>query len=493
MVSLRLFAGTNIGLRENNEDNFIVCPDLVSNEWIVPSDSQKVIKLGSLGCIMVVADGMGGQNAGEVASAIAIDTVKEKFSPKYLPTYESIKPDVIKSFLKKAISECDIRIKKRAEEDPSTYGMGSTIVIAWLIGQKLYVAWLGDSRAYSFIKDKGIARLSKDHSYVQRLVDAGAITEEEAMNHPNSNVITRSLGDNSQRAKADVVEYDVADGEIFLLCSDGLCGVCSDEVIGGIIESETDNLQKCKEKLTDAALASGGSDNITIALMQIHIDSAEPGEAPVKNNKKLKLWLPLVLTLGICLLAAIFYGVFSKGCRNDEIIKIWIDKDTLSIGEKTAYHIFMIGDNESSLEFDNILVEVNTKDSLITVKDNNLLNIKKTYIKVVCRRDSSVVDSVPLFIRPSEIIQIEDDNDGDNTHGLKLKELIEKTDKIQSSNDDHPSGTDIIEAEEPSSGSSGITPSKIRQDTIKRVSNKSVTNLLQSERLNLPYCYRYFS
>ena len=85
MVSFKMFAGTNVGLRENNEDNFTVCPDLMKNEWIVPADNQQVIQLGQRGCVMVVADGMGGQNAGEVASAIAIDSVQEMFSPDELP------------------------------------------------------------------------------------------------------------------------------------------------------------------------------------------------------------------------------------------------------------------------------------------------------------------------------------------------------------------------------------------------------------------------
>lgn len=269
MVSFKLFAGTHIGLRENNEDNFMVCPDLTFDEWIVPADSQQAIHLGSRGCILVVADGMGGQNAGEIASAIAIDTVHEMFAPECLPTDILAKPDAIKNYLKKVIVEADVRVKARSESDPETEGMGSTIVIAWVLVDKVYVAWLGDSRAYSYLPGKGIGRMSKDHSYVQQLVDSGAISDEEAMTHQNSNIITRSLGDTSQKAKPDVVMYSLSDGEVILLCSDGLCGVCRDEEIGGIIEDNVTNLQKCHEKLTTAALAAGGSDNITIALLQV--------------------------------------------------------------------------------------------------------------------------------------------------------------------------------------------------------------------------------
>lgn len=405
MVSFKLFAGTNIGLRENNEDNFTVCPDLIKNEWIVPADYQQAIPLDSYGCVMVVADGMGGQNAGEVASAIAIKTVQDMFAPEHLPADVFDKPDAIKSFLKKVISECDIRIKRTTKTDPSTSGMGSTIVMAWLIGNKLYIAWIGDSRAYSFIKGKGIARLSKDHSYVQQLVDAEAISEEEAMTHPNSNIITRSLGDTSQKAKADVIEYDIEDGQVILLCTDGLCGVCRDEIIGGIIEEEENDLQKCKEKLTTAALAAGGSDNITISLMQIKTSSAVPGKevcngilSKIKNLKRSTL---LISLLGICVLfALLFVGLSSTKTNETPIksVKIWLDKNTLESKEKTKYHIRVIGDSISSLIYDKSLIVINTKDSTISVKKNSLPNDTIVYLKVICK-DSSLVDSTAILIK----------------------------------------------------------------------------------------------
>lgn len=257
---------------------------------------------------MVVADGMGGQNAGEVASAIAIDSVQEMFSPDELPANVIEKPDTIKQFLKKVVSECDIRIKQKAKEDSSTAGMGSTIVLSWLVNDKLYIAWLGDSRAYSFVPKKGIARLSKDHSYVQQLVDAGAITEDEAMDHPNSNVITRSLGDTSQKAKADVEEYSLQDGEIILLCSDGLCGVCTDDEIAGVLTEEANDLQVCKEQLTNIALDNGGSDNITIALMQISCNEEEKGE---KEKKSRKHFCKKILFGIFALLVVVLIGLFS--------------------------------------------------------------------------------------------------------------------------------------------------------------------------------------
>lgn len=422
MVSFKLFAGTNVGLRENNEDNFTVCPDLNKNEWIVPADNQQVIQLGSRGCVMVVADGMGGQNAGEVASAIAIDTVQELFSPNKMSADVFDKSDAIKSFLKKVIFECDVRIKKKTEEDPSTEGMGSTIVIAWLIGCKLYIAWLGDSRAYSFVKKKGIARLSKDHSYVQQLVDAGAITDEEAMNHPNSNVITRSLGDTSQKAKADVVEYDIEDEQIVLLCSDGLCGVCKDEEIGGIIEEECSDLQKCKESLTTAALAAGGSDNITISLLQIKKDNTETSskEEKIKKRNKLSVTTMFASVFGLCLLVTLFYAGFSLMKPKEDVVrslKIWLDSDTLSTNEKTSFHVLVIGDSVSTYVYDKNLIDINVKDSIISVhKLSSLLEDTTTYIKLVCHNDTNLMDSVSLHIKKKLELPstIENCNENDN-------------------------------------------------------------------------------
>lgn len=309
MVSFKMFAGTDVGLRDNNEDNFTICPDLLSNEWIMPADHQQVIPLGGCGCLMVVADGMGGQNAGEVASAIAIDTVQKMFAPGCLTDKVISKPATVKDYLRTVISKADLNVKKYSQSHPDAEGLGSTIVIAWVIGDRLYVGWLGDSRAYSYIPGKGIMRLSKDHSYVQQLVDKGRLTEIEAMNHPNSNIITRSLGDMSQKAKADVEEYQLEKGEIILLCSDGLCGVCTDEEIANVLSDESNDLQKCKEHLTDLALDNGGSDNITISLMQlVSVDKSEQDSCP---QRRIPLWVKI---LGpVALLTILLIGILGKG------------------------------------------------------------------------------------------------------------------------------------------------------------------------------------
>lgn len=441
MLSFKLFAGTNIGLRENNEDNFIVCPDLTLNEWIIPADQLQEHPLGKRGCVMVVADGMGGQNAGEVASAIAIETMQELFSPDKMPADVLDKPDSVKSFLKDVINEADLRVKKHSEKIPDTYGMGSTIIIAWLLECKLYVAWLGDSRAYSFIPNKGIARLSKDHSYVQQLVDSGALTEEEAMNHPNSNVITRSLGDTSQKAKAEVSEYDVVEGEIILLCSDGLCGVCPDYQIGSIIEDEQSDLAQCKERLTTAALAAGGSDNITISLLQISSitnssEIIEEAKRGISKTSRFPLIDVLASLFALCMLGALLYAVVSVCMREENPkaelkINLSLTPDNLKADSYVKYDVYMEGFKEGMdttyyFLYNEQLLKIDLEKNVISLHNKTSVDTDTTIqIVVVCNADTTIRDSTILHIVPIPLIEL--DLSG---HEEEIKGVEEMTSKI---------------------------------------------------------------
>lgn len=271
-ITFKMTAETNVGLvRTNNEDNFIVNPDpTVEDNWFVPADAEQVITMGENGCILVVADGMGGMNAGEVASDIAVTSIKEAFSK--VKDFEEIKDDIehIEPFLKKIVVEADAAIKKRLKEDPSTSGMGTTVVVAWVVNTTAHIVWCGDSRAYLFNPNSGIIRLTKDHSYVQELVDSGKLDAELAFDHPNSNIITRSLGDSPKKAQPDYVCRELQQEDILLLCSDGLCGLCRDEKIGEVMALSED-MSQCRDNLIDAALAAGGYDNVTVALMKLEV------------------------------------------------------------------------------------------------------------------------------------------------------------------------------------------------------------------------------
>ena len=305
----KLTAGTNVGcVRTNNEDNFIVNENLDNKDWFLPNDMSKSILLGKNGAILVVADGMGGMNAGEVASAIAIDTVKSIFSQDDLSKI-IVSERKIEAFLKDAIVEADAKIKARVKEDDSTAGMGTTIVIAWILGDVAHIAWCGDSRAYLFNAGSGLVRLAKDHSYVQELVDAGKLDPDLAFDHPNSNIITRSLGDAPVKARPDYVSRPLTSGDFILLCSDGLCGLCRDEEIAQIMAVAAD-VESCKNLLIKAALEAGGYDNVTVALFEVDSLESEKEEDSIvdttndlkkvkrrRRRSKLVTWLVLLLLL----------------------------------------------------------------------------------------------------------------------------------------------------------------------------------------------------
>ncbi len=262
---------SDMGLvRTNNEDNIQIARDLSVEpmRWI----NNEACLLTPYGALLVVADGMGGMNAGEVASQIAIDTVKEVFSPASLAGVNLSSVAEVNAHIAAAVTEADRRIKATATARPETHGMGTTIVIAWLLNGKLHMGWCGDSRAYLYNAATGLRRLSKDHSYVQTLVDAGKLTDEQAFDYPQSNIITRCLSDSNAVAEADVLPnpIPVADGDIILLCTDGLCGMIRDNEIEHILRTvPSGDLSGIAKALVDGALAAGGADNVTVALLQV--------------------------------------------------------------------------------------------------------------------------------------------------------------------------------------------------------------------------------
>lgn len=269
-LKFRIAAKTDVGLvRQNNEDNFQASSDL--NNFPMRWVNNEICSLSEKGALLVVADGMGGMNAGEVASEIAIETVKEFFLP------ENITDEVVKSrytiekFMNSAIEEADARIKKEAKNNPESRGMGTTIVIGWIFDNKLYVSWCGDSRAYIYNPKAGLHQISKDHSYVQSLVDKGAITKEDAFDYPDSNIITRCLSDSSTKAKPESLlsPYEICNDDIIILCTDGLSGMIRDNEIENIIRNNEHDMDFCTDALIQAACDAEGSDNITICVAQI--------------------------------------------------------------------------------------------------------------------------------------------------------------------------------------------------------------------------------
>lgn len=264
-----------------NEDNYYADDDLsdaTPNHVIADKD----IILSDCGMIMAVADGMGGMNAGEVASQIAHDTVAEYFAPGKITPQLAERHENRSRYMEEVVHEADRRIKKEARQNHEREGMGSTLILAWLAGNELSITWIGDSRAYRFNPDRGIEALSKDHSYVQELVDKGVLTYEQTFEHPQGNIITRSLGDESKKACPESRLFKVHDGDIILLCSDGLSGVLRDrktydengelypgENIEDILRKNSSSLKECREALWMAAEQADWYDNVTAILCEI--------------------------------------------------------------------------------------------------------------------------------------------------------------------------------------------------------------------------------
>lgn len=208
------------------------------------------------GVIAIVADGMGGHQAGEVASQMATELIKKELLDR------DLRKDIA-DVVKEAYINTNTEIYNYAKENKKVMGMGTTAVLAMVLKSKLIIANVGDSRAYE-IKGKKITQITKDHSYVQSLIDSGMITKEQAMKHPKKNYITRAMG-TDESIKVDVFVKDYI-GQTVLLCSDGLCGLMTDkEILDIVLKSE--NIEDAKQALVDSANEKGGTDNITVAII----------------------------------------------------------------------------------------------------------------------------------------------------------------------------------------------------------------------------------
>ena len=267
-LTLVMVARTDVGQERNiNEDNFLVSADYRSADWILPSEPYTATD-----SIMVVADGMGGLNAGEVASRITVDSIKE-FLRNYSkpPTTD----EAVRTMLDKAILFAHKKVVAHSSEHAETTGMGSTIVIGMIANEKIHFVWSGDSRGYVYRQGK-LQQLTTDHSYVQSLVDEGKLTPEQAFLHPDSNVILQSVGDVDRSPRPDYVSLPLCNDDIIILCSDGVNSMLPDLEIQNLITNCPTNLSQCAEKIVAAANDAGGVDNITILLSKVMSGAAKP-------------------------------------------------------------------------------------------------------------------------------------------------------------------------------------------------------------------------
>ena len=267
-IKIRTAAWCAAAGRKYNEDNFLLKDNLSAPEW-KSVGTDEVVSLDGKGALMVVCDGMGGMNAGEAASELAVKTIQERFAAELLTPQIMATPETILSYIKNVLIEADEKIKEDGKRNREHRGMGSTVVLAWIAGKGIYVGWCGDSRAYRFNPALGLEQLSRDHSYVQELVDKGMLSEELAFDHPDGNIVTRCLGYGSKDAQPDTAYYPLYDGDVILLCSDGLNGVLRDGEIRDIIAGNADTMENCRKALWGESEKAGWTDNVTMTLCRI--------------------------------------------------------------------------------------------------------------------------------------------------------------------------------------------------------------------------------
>lgn len=266
---VNIAAKTDKAGRHANQDNFLLIPDVGNVGGHNPDDvnRDRQVIIPKRGTLLVVADGMGGMNAGEIASQTIVTSLRTSFSD--VPDKVFASDGSIVDFIDEAINAADMEVKTYARKHREARGLGSTIVLAWFLDDKVYCAWCGDSRIYCYNPAKGLERISHDHSYVQALVDAGSITEEEAFNHPDSNIITRSIGDNDEIVRPDTRIVKLREGDTWLLCSDGLCGLLNDAQIESVIAQNPESSLTTLRSLWQAGETAGWTDNCTILLLSV--------------------------------------------------------------------------------------------------------------------------------------------------------------------------------------------------------------------------------
>lgn len=237
---LKTFSITDIGRKRK-----------INQDFVYTSETA----IGNLPNVFIVADGMGGHKAGDYASKVTVETIVDEISAS------SEKNPV--RIIEKAIDTANQVIRQRASEEFELEGMGTTVVVATCIDKTLQVANVGDSRLY--LVNDTIRQITRDHSYVEEMVRRGGIERSEARNHPDKNIITRAVGA-GDTVEADFFSVELSEGDMILMCTDGLTNMLEDEEIRMILSGARDIVEKAQE-LVQAANDNGGKDNISVILI----------------------------------------------------------------------------------------------------------------------------------------------------------------------------------------------------------------------------------
>ncbi len=245
MLSYQFHSRTHVGrVRENNED---------------------AVAFDAAAQLALLADGMGGYNAGEVASSMAIALIQADLSRYLLPIRPGPNSAVLHSAVTAAVENANVTIWSCAATQPDYAGMGTTLVMAVFLGTSVLLAHVGDSRCYR-LRGSTLARMTRDHSVLQEQIDAGLVSLEDAPFAPNRNLVTRALGV-MDMVEVEVAEHAANSGDLYLLCSDGLTDMLTDDAIAALLIAPG-TLAERATQLVDAANAAGGRDNISVLLAQ---------------------------------------------------------------------------------------------------------------------------------------------------------------------------------------------------------------------------------
>jgi len=239
---------------------------------IVRPHNEDAVAADAAHGVAVLADGMGGYNAGEVASGMATTLITtelaralESVQPQD-PDPQSRRPQA-ERLLREQILKANASIYQSAQSQPQYAGMGTTLVTCLFYDNRMMVAHLGDSRLYR-MRDGGLTQLTRDHSLLQEQIDSGLLTPEQAKTAQHKNLVTKALGIDPS-VDPEIREYRTAPGDIYLLCSDGLCDMVSDEDIAMALEALGANLELAAEQLVQMANDNGGRDNVSVILVRV--------------------------------------------------------------------------------------------------------------------------------------------------------------------------------------------------------------------------------
>lgn len=237
---IKSFSVTDIGRKRKLNQDFVYSSDET---------------VGNLKNVYIVADGMGGHQAGDYASKCTVETMVREIKGCFEQSPIRI--------LSRAIRIANDQVRRKAREDESLYGMGTTVVAATVLGKYLQVANVGDSRLY--IINEEVRQITRDHSLVEEMVRMGGLDREAARNHPDKNIITRAIGARDT-IEIDFFHEELKSGDLVLMCSDGLTNMLEDEEIGRILKTPG-TIEERAERLIDAANQNGGRDNIAVILI----------------------------------------------------------------------------------------------------------------------------------------------------------------------------------------------------------------------------------